>query len=330
MIVFEVCMPARCWIAPEMPTAMWSWGETVLPVWPTWNWCGYQPASVAARDAPTAAPTESASFSISVKFSAPPTPRPPETTMAASVSSGRSSRSCTTRSVMCAALAASLTSTATCSSSAGPGAGSAAAEFGRTATMGVPVRTRDCTTIAPPKMDCSASRPVPSSPAARPTASVITPARGGGGPPAAPPAEDGLLREQARAILTGSQAHRVGDHARAGLDRQPPGDLLALRRRGHEHRRGRMRGDQCREHLGLGRYHVVIEIIAVSDVDLDRAELGQPLPASLRAGAQPDGRGLTERAGEGEQLAGDLLDLLARMLGEDEDLSHGRQPLQLS
>ena len=36
-----------------------------MPVWPTWNWCGYQPASVAARDAPTAAPSESASPSIS-------------------------------------------------------------------------------------------------------------------------------------------------------------------------------------------------------------------------------------------------------------------------
>ena len=35
-IVFDVCMPARCWIAPEMPQATYSWGDTVLPVWPTW------------------------------------------------------------------------------------------------------------------------------------------------------------------------------------------------------------------------------------------------------------------------------------------------------
>ena len=40
MIVFDVCMPARCWIAPEMPSAMYSCGDTVLPVWPTWNWPG--------------------------------------------------------------------------------------------------------------------------------------------------------------------------------------------------------------------------------------------------------------------------------------------------
>ena len=27
-IVLEVCMPARCWIAPEMPAATYSWGDT--------------------------------------------------------------------------------------------------------------------------------------------------------------------------------------------------------------------------------------------------------------------------------------------------------------
>ena len=28
-------MPARCWIAPEMPHAMYNFGRTVVPVWPT-------------------------------------------------------------------------------------------------------------------------------------------------------------------------------------------------------------------------------------------------------------------------------------------------------
>src|SRR6476620_290225 len=59
-IVLDVCMPARCWMAPEMPHATYSCGDTCLPVWPTWLVCGYQPASTAARDAPTAAPSESA------------------------------------------------------------------------------------------------------------------------------------------------------------------------------------------------------------------------------------------------------------------------------
>src|SRR4051812_476930 len=97
-------MPARCWIAPEMPTARYSCGDTVLPVCPTWNWCGYQPASVAARDAPTAPPSVSASCSMSAKFSLPPTPRPPDTTICASVSSGRLDFSSVTRSTTWAAL----------------------------------------------------------------------------------------------------------------------------------------------------------------------------------------------------------------------------------
>src|SRR5260370_283417 len=96
-------------MAPEMPTATYSCGDTVLPVCPTWNWCGYQPASVTARDAPTAAPSESASFSMSAMLSAEPTPRPPETTIDASVSSGLAPACCTTRSLIRACVAASLT-----------------------------------------------------------------------------------------------------------------------------------------------------------------------------------------------------------------------------
>ena len=30
----EACMPTLCWIAPEMPAARYSFGATVLPVWP--------------------------------------------------------------------------------------------------------------------------------------------------------------------------------------------------------------------------------------------------------------------------------------------------------
>jgi hypothetical protein len=31
-MVLEVCIPARCWMAPEIPVAMYSCGETLLPV----------------------------------------------------------------------------------------------------------------------------------------------------------------------------------------------------------------------------------------------------------------------------------------------------------
>src|SRR6266851_4596265 len=86
-MVFEPFMPARCWMAPEMPAAMYSCGATTLPVWPTCRSLGCQPASTTARDAPTAALSTSASCSMGLK--SPLVPRPPETTTRASVSSGR-------------------------------------------------------------------------------------------------------------------------------------------------------------------------------------------------------------------------------------------------
>ena len=69
---------------------------------------------------------ESASSSTSSKFSAEPTPRPPETTIDASVSSGRAPFSSTTRSTILAGLARRRTSVTTATgSAAGAGAGSA-------------------------------------------------------------------------------------------------------------------------------------------------------------------------------------------------------------
>src|SRR5439155_1647559 len=84
---FDDDMPARCWMAPLMPQAMYSVGETVLPVWPTWYWWSTQPASTTARDAPTAAPMAAARLSTRWKFSGPFNPRPPDTMIWASVSS---------------------------------------------------------------------------------------------------------------------------------------------------------------------------------------------------------------------------------------------------
>ncbi|MDT4859047.1 hypothetical protein FQZ97_935410 [compost metagenome] len=77
-------------MAPEMPTAMYSCGATILPVWPTCMSFGTKPASTAARDAPTAAPSLSAREYSSLKLSPFCMPRPPETTILAAVSSGRS------------------------------------------------------------------------------------------------------------------------------------------------------------------------------------------------------------------------------------------------
>src|SRR5512138_1985088 len=87
-ITFEPFIPARCWIAPEIPAATYSSGATTFPVWPTCQSFGTQPASTAARLAPTAAPSSSASASTGLK--SPFVPRPAATTTRASVSSGRS------------------------------------------------------------------------------------------------------------------------------------------------------------------------------------------------------------------------------------------------
>ena len=56
MIWSEFCMPTRCWMAPEMPQAMYSRGFTVLPVWPTCRPWGIQPAATAPRERPRLRP----------------------------------------------------------------------------------------------------------------------------------------------------------------------------------------------------------------------------------------------------------------------------------
>ena len=65
------------------------------------------------------------------KFSALATPRPPETTIEASVSSGRLDFCSTTRSVTLACFAASESETDTCSSAPAAGAGSGVTELPR-------------------------------------------------------------------------------------------------------------------------------------------------------------------------------------------------------
>src|SRR6266516_2427295 len=79
-------MPAMCWLAPEIPTAMYRSGVTTFPVSPTWFATGYHPRSHTARLAPTAPPSTSASSSSGLNPSGPPRPRPPLTTTFASSS----------------------------------------------------------------------------------------------------------------------------------------------------------------------------------------------------------------------------------------------------
>lgn len=140
-----------------MPAATYSWGETCLPVWPTWLECGYQPASTAAREAPTAAPSESASFSTTAKPSAAPTPRPPETTIADSVSSGRPVETRGVRETTLAALP--VKETVTFSTVPAAAEASGAAEFGLTVMTGAPCVTVERTWYEAAKTDWVATGP---------------------------------------------------------------------------------------------------------------------------------------------------------------------------
>ena len=83
-------MPARCWIAPEIPTAMYRSGATILPVCPTCMSLGTKPESTAALDAPIAAPSLSAIPFKRLKLSPFCIPLPPEITTSAAVNSGLS------------------------------------------------------------------------------------------------------------------------------------------------------------------------------------------------------------------------------------------------
>ena len=89
-IILLSFIPARCWIAPEIPTAIYKSGTTTFPVWPTWWSLLIYPASTAAREAPTAALSLSAMSVISLKLSPLSNPLPPDITTLAVPSSGLS------------------------------------------------------------------------------------------------------------------------------------------------------------------------------------------------------------------------------------------------
>src|SRR5579862_588366 len=114
----EPCIPTLCWIAPLIPTATYSFGDTVFPVCPTCVGYGYHPASTTARVAATAPPSASASASTSAKLSGEPSPRPPATITSASSIDGPASLSSTAASTTSASSECSSSSTAASRTSA--------------------------------------------------------------------------------------------------------------------------------------------------------------------------------------------------------------------
>ena len=67
MMIPASCIPAMCWICPEIPQAIYKFGTTVTPVWPIWRSWSQKPASTAARLAPTSAWSSLASSKQFVK-----------------------------------------------------------------------------------------------------------------------------------------------------------------------------------------------------------------------------------------------------------------------
>lgn len=37
-MTLESLIPAKCWMAPEIPNAIYNSGATIFPVWPTYKW----------------------------------------------------------------------------------------------------------------------------------------------------------------------------------------------------------------------------------------------------------------------------------------------------
>ena len=81
---FDELIPAICWIAPEIPIAIYKLVATGFPVCPTCSLWGLHPKSETGLEHAVAAPKTAAKSSTNPQFSGPFSPRPPETTMSAS------------------------------------------------------------------------------------------------------------------------------------------------------------------------------------------------------------------------------------------------------
>src|SRR5215203_1475982 len=160
------CMPTLCWIAPEIPQATYSFGDTVFPVWPTWVAYGYQPASTTARVAATAPPSAFASSSARENASGEPRPRPPATITSASSIDGPLCSSCA-----CSTISARVEKSSSCgstrrTSASPPDSVGSKAPARKSARRGVDVQPTSHTTVSE-RAGC-----VPTRPPSRSTTSV--------------------------------------------------------------------------------------------------------------------------------------------------------------
>ena len=115
-----------------------------MPVWPIWKACGFQPESTAAREAPTAAPSESAKPSTSLEVAAGATTAGDHDRGLGEL--GATGRPCgAAEATILAFFAESEIVAANSSFAAAPSDSSGAAELGLTVMIGVPLVTFACT-----------------------------------------------------------------------------------------------------------------------------------------------------------------------------------------
>jgi hypothetical protein len=125
------------------------------------------------------------------------------------------------------------------------------------------------------------------------------------------------------AALPRAHVDGVGDEAGRRLDRQTGGDLLAGGvARDDDGRRGDLL-HQRREDLGLRRHEEAGGVGVIDDVHLVRAVLGERDLGAVGAGADVDGGGLAEAAGDRQQLSGCLAQASVGVVDENEYFSHG-------
>ena len=158
-------MPLVWWTAPETPRPMYRRGEMVSPVWPIWALRSIQPSSQATRVAPTAAPSGSARERTRSK--SPSTPRPPTTTVRASVRAGPEATEVASRETRRTAVASALTGTSRGSAVSGaPSAAETSAIPGRTAMIGaLPAEPTETVVDQEPDRTSLEARSTESSPA---------------------------------------------------------------------------------------------------------------------------------------------------------------------
>ena len=265
-------MPARCWMAPEIPFATYSCGETTLPVWPTWNACGV-PAGVHRGAGRADRRAERVGEPLDLRRSRRRCRVRRTTTIAAWSSSGRPGGLAGLDADDPRALGGlgidGVNGSTGPAASAGSGVG------------GVGLERDDRRPSGDPRLDGVAA------------------------------GEDRLRRDR-DPVAASLDVDGVGDQAGVGLDREPAGDLLALRRGGEQHRGRRGFCTSCASTSALGATRQPADCRPRRRCRPSPRRTAAAVRRPRRPGPDEDRRRLAEPAGDRQQLEGRLADRAVR------------------